>query len=148
MPELVRVSNVETEKLKTYLEELFKQERYSEITQAIGMHSILIDSQHMISDQAGLYRFVLTMIKERIRKTKGKSYSAWYVGFPKVLDQLVTANQIITDKSAAEALASYRSARGPFKSVDDFFVWALNDRRLPLGQIVKYIEKTAALSAC
>ncbi len=149
MPELVMVSNVEkTEKLKAYLEELFRQERYSEMTQAIGMHSILIDPQHMMTDQASLYRFVLTMIKDRIRKTKGKSYSAWYVGFPKVLDQLVTGNQIVTDKSAADALASYRSAYGPFKSVDDFFSWALDDRRLPLGQIVKCIEKTAALSAC
>ncbi|MGE5174293.1 MAG: hypothetical protein ACM3MD_10755 [Betaproteobacteria bacterium] len=149
MPELVMVSNVEKmEKLKILLEELFKQERYSEIGQAIGMHSILFDPQHMMSDQASLYHFVLTMIKDRIHKTKGKSYSAWYAGFPKVLDQLVTANQIVTDKSAAEALASHRAAYGPFKSLDDFFSWALDDRRLPLSQIMKYVEKTATLSAC
>ncbi len=149
MPGLVRVSSVEkAEKVKTYLEELFNQERYSDIGQAIGMRSILFDPQHMMSDQADLYHFVLTMIKDRIRKTKGKSYSAWYAGFPKVLDELVTTNQIVTDKSAAEALASHRAAYGPFKSLDDFFSWALDDRRLPLDQIMRYIEKTAALSAC
>lgn len=149
MPELVMVSNVEKmEKLKILLEELFKQERYSEIGQAIGMHSILIDPQHTMSDQAGLYRFILNMIKDRISKTKGKRYAAWYAGFPKVMDQVVAENQVVTDKAAAEALASHCAAYGPFKSLDDFFSWALDDRRLPLGQIVKYIEKTAAMSSC
>ena len=32
---------------------------------------------------------------------------------------------------------------GPFKSVDDFFFWALDDRRLTLDRIVNMIEKTA-----
>jgi len=149
MPELVMVSSVEKmENLKTYLGELFKQQSYSEITQAIGMHSILIDPQHTMNDQAGLYRQVLNMLKNRIINAKGKGYGSWYTGFPKVLDQIVTANQIVTDKTAADALASHRSAYGPFKSVDDFFFWALDDRRLPLAQIVKYIEQTAAMIAC
>ena len=44
MPEVVMVSSVENmDKLKTKIGELFKNEKYSEITQAIGMHSILID---------------------------------------------------------------------------------------------------------
>ncbi len=149
MPELVMVSSVEKmENLKTYLGELFKQQRYSEMTQAIGMHSILIDPQHTMNDQAGLYHHVLNMIKNRINTLKGKSYGSWYASFPKILDQFVTTNQIVTDKRAADALASHRAAYGPFKSVDDFFFWALDDRRLPLDQIVKYIEQSATLSAC
>jgi hypothetical protein len=148
MADLVRVSDIEKkEKLRSYLEELFKKGKYAEITQAIGMYSILIDPEHTISDQSGLYHFVLDMIKERVRTTKGKGYAAWYTGFPKILDQIVAANQIVTDKAAAEVLASQRAALGPFKSLDDFFFWVLDDRRLPLEQIVKYIEQTA-LAAC
>jgi hypothetical protein len=144
MAELVRVSDIEKkEKLKSYLEELFKKGKYAEMTQAIGMYSILIDPEHTISDQSGLYHFVLDMIKDRVRTTKGKGYAAWYTGFPRTLDQMVSANQIVTDKAAADALASQRAASGPFKSLDDFFFWALDDRRLPLDQIVKYIETTA-----
>jgi hypothetical protein len=144
MSELVMVSNVENkERLKSYLEDLFKRGRYAEISEAIGMHSLLIDPQNTMSDQAGLYHFVLDLIKERIRKTKGKSYSAWYAEFPKIMDQLVTGTQLITDKTAAEAVASHRDAYGLFKSLDDFYAWALDDRRLPLAQIVKYIERTA-----
>ncbi len=144
MSELVTVSSVENrEKLKSNLEDFFKRERYAEITEAVGMHSVLINPQNMISDQASLYHFVLDMIKDRIRRTKGKSYSAWYAEFPKSMDQLVTGNQVITDKTAAESLASHRAAYGLFKSLDDFFIWALDDRRLPLAQIVKYIERTA-----
>lgn len=143
MPELVMVSSVEKkEQLRTYLEELFRKERWSEMTQAIGMHSILIDPQHTMADQADLYRFVLDMIKGRITKAKGKSYGAWYADFPKLMDRIVSAKQIVTDAAAAEVIASYRAAFGPFKSADDFFFWALDDRRLSLGQIVKYIEKT------
>ncbi len=149
MPELVMVSSVEKiENLKTYLGELFNQQRYSEITQAIGMHSILIDPQHTMTDQAGLYHIILNMLKSRISKAKGKSYGTWYAGFPKIMDQFITTNQIVTDKRAADALASHRAAYGQFKSVDDFFFWALDDRRLPLDQIVKYIEQSAALAAC
>jgi hypothetical protein len=148
MPELVRVGSVEKmEKLKTYLEELFKKERYAEITQAIGMHSLLIDPQHTLNDQTALYRFVLDMIKDRIGKTKVKGYAAWYAAFPRIMDQLVSTNQIVVNPAAADVIASHRAAYGPFKSVDDFFFWALDDRRLELDQIVKYIEQTAALTA-
>ena len=143
MSELVTVSSVENkERLKTYLEDLFKRERYAEIGEAIGMHSILIDPQNTMADQAGLYHFVLDMIKDRIRKSKGKSYSAWYAEFPRALDRITEGNQIITDKTAMEALASHRAAFGMFKSLDDFYFWALEDRRLPLAQAVKYVEKT------
>jgi hypothetical protein len=144
--EVVKVSDVEDrEKLKTYLAEHFKQGRYSEMTQAIGMHSLLIDPQHTMGDQAGLYHFVLDLIKDRIKKARGKSYSAWYAAFPATMDQLVSVNQVVTDQAAADVLASHRAAYGRFKSVDDFFFWALDERRLPLDQIVKYIEKTATM---
>jgi len=116
------------------------------MTQAVGMHSLLIDPQHTMGDQAALYRFVLDMLKDRIRTSRGKGYSAWYTCFPKLMDQLISANQLVTDKAAAEVLASYRAGYGPFKSVDDFFFWALEERRLPLDQIVKYIEQTTALA--
>lgn len=149
MTELVRVSDIEKkEKLKSYLEGLFKKGKYAEMTQAIGMYSILIDPEHMISDQSGLYHFVLDMIKDRIKTTKGKGYAAWYTGFPKILDQIISSNQIVTDQAAADVLASQRAGSGPFKSLDDFFFWVLDDRRLPLEQIVKYIEQTVALAAC
>ena len=143
MPELVMVSSVEKiEHLKVYLGELFQKKRYAEITQAIGMHSLLIDPQHTILDQASRYRLVLNMLKDRMSKTKGKRYAEWYVGFPKHLDQLIAANQIVVDQAAADVLASHRAAYGLFKSVEDFFSWALDDRRLEMGQIVKYIEAT------
>jgi hypothetical protein len=148
MPDLVRVGNVEKkEELRKYLEELFKKGKYAEITQAIGMHSLLIDPQHTLGDQAALYRFVLDLIKGRISTSMGKGYAAWYAGFPRIMDELVSANKIVTDKAAAEVIASHRAAYGPFKSVDDFFFWALEDRRLELDQIVKYIETTVAPAA-
>ncbi len=144
MPELVMVSNVErTEKLKDYLEELFKKGRYSGITQAIGLHSIFINPEHTMSDQKDLYHFVLHLIKDRISKAKGKSYSVWYADFPKQMDQLLASGQVVGDKAAKDVLASHRSAVGFFKSVDDFFFWALEDRRLELEQIVQYIDMTA-----
>ena len=147
MPELVLVSSIEnTEKLKTLLGQLFMQKRYSEMGQAIGMHSILIDPQHMMNDQKSMYRFVLTMIKDRISKARGKSYSAWYEDFPKIMDQVISTNKIVTDAAAADVLASHRAAFGPFKSLDDFFFWGLDDRRLPLGQIVQYIESSAGMA--
>jgi len=149
MTEVVMVSSIDTlDKLKTYLVDLFKRERYAEITQAVGMHSLLINPQYTMNDQSNLYHDVLNMLKDRISKAKGKSYGSWYVGFPKVMDQIVTVKQIVTDKAAAEALASYRAAYGPFNSVDDFFFWALDDRRLPLEQIVKYIDQTTAMISC
>jgi hypothetical protein len=146
MPELVMVSNVErTEKLRSYLEELFKKGRYSDITLAIGLHSIVIDPQHTIGDQKIFYHFVLQLVKDRLSKTKGKSYSAWYTDFPKLMDQLLSSGQIVANKAAVDVLASHRSAIGNFKSVDDFFFWALEDRRLELEQIVQYIDRTAGI---
>ncbi len=147
MSELVMVSNVEnTEKLKSHLVQLFSQKRYSEIMQAIGMHSILIDPQHMMSDQTSMYRYVLNMLKDRIGKVKGKTYAQWYEDFPKIMDQLVSANKVITNAAAADLLSSHRAAFGPFTSLDDFFFWALDDRRLSLGEIVRYIESTAGMA--
>ena len=148
MSELVLVSSIEnTKKLKTLLEQLFMQKRYSEMGQAVGMHSILIDPQHMMNDQDSMYHFVLAMIKDRISKAKGKSYSAWYADFPKIMDQMLSQNKIVTDAAAADVLASHRAAIGQFRSLDDFFFWALADRRLPLGQIIQYIESAAGMSA-
>lgn len=144
MPEVVKVSTVESsQKLVEALEDYFKKGRYAEMAQVIGMHSVLIDPQHSIQDQAKLYRSVLTMIKNRISVQLGKNYGAWYAEFPKLMDTIVARGQVITDDSSIELLASYRAAYGPFKSVDDFFFWGLNDRRLGLDQIVKYIEKTS-----
>jgi hypothetical protein len=146
MPELVTVSNVEKrEKLNGYLEELFKKRRYSDMTLAIGMHSLLIDPQHTMADQKDLYHIVLNLIKDRIGKMKGKSYAAWYADFPKEIDRLISSGQVVTDKAATDVLASHRSANGPFKSLDDFFFWALDDRRLALEQIVQCIDKTAGV---
>jgi len=144
MPDVVREANIATmDILKPYIEALFKKEQYVEITLAIGMHSLLIDPEHTIRDQAGLYRLVLNLLKDRMRTRKGDSYAAWYTDFPAALDELVSTNQLVTDRSSADVLASHRSAFGPFKSVDEFFFWALQtDRRLTLDQIVKYIEKT------
>lgn len=144
MPEVVLVSNIEKmDTLRLYLEDSFKKSRYSEITQAIGMHSLLIDPQHTMKDQAGLYHGILNMIKENIVTIKGKSYGAWYANFPKLMDELISSKQVVTDSASQAILASHREAYGRFKSVDDFFFWALDDRKLSLEQIVKYIEKTA-----
>ncbi|HEX9020621.1 MAG TPA: hypothetical protein VF903_05125 [Nitrospirota bacterium] len=146
MPEVVQVSSIEQrEALKTKIEELFKKAKYEEITQAIGMHSILIDPTRMMSDQAGLYRFVLNLIKDRVGKSKGKLYEAWFAEFPGLLDELIASRQVVTDKASVDVLSSYRDAQGRFLSVDEFFFWALNDRRLTLEQTVKYIERTAEM---
>ncbi len=148
MANVVKVSTVESnQKLMAAIEDYFKKGRYAEITQVIGMHSILIDPQHTREDQKNLYQSVLTMIKNRIAGKLGKKYSTWYTDFPRIMDQIVTAGQIITDKASAEVLASRRAAYGPFKSPDDFFFWGLDDRKLSLGQIVQYLEKTADLHA-
>lgn len=149
MPELVTVSSIDTiEKLKARIEELFKKGQYDEITQAIGMHSLLIDPEHTISDQARLYRLVLNMIKDRIKSSKGKSYADWYERFPKLMNELVSSGQIVTDAMSAAVISDHYAAYGSFKSLEDFFFWALDDRRLTLDQIVKYIEKTAEIGAC
>jgi hypothetical protein len=147
MQEVVQVSNVEkTEKLKMYLEESFKKAHYPEITQAIGLHSILIDPLHTMKDQKNLYLGILQMIKERISKNKGKIYGTWYASFPAIMEKLASSQQVVTDKATMEVISSHRAAFGSFKSLDDFFFWALDDRRLSLDQIVKYIEKTADMA--
>ena len=146
MPEVVLVSNVEqSDKLRIYLEESFKKSRYSEITQAIGMHSLLIDPQHTMKDQARLYHGILNMLKERISSSKGKGYGAWYAAFPSLMDKLVVSKQIVTDSASLDIITDHCNAYGSFKSVDDFFSWALDERRLTLDQIVKYIETTAEM---
>ena len=146
MPEVVRVSTVENDQgLMASIEDYFKRGHYAELTQAIGMYSILIDPQHMMHDQAHYYRKVLDMIKDKVRTSLGKHYSAWYASFPKLMDEVISAGGEGNDKVAASMIASHREAYGPFKSVDDFFFWGLDDRRLALDQIVKYIEKTTAM---
>jgi hypothetical protein len=146
MPEVVKVSTVEKSRgLLASIEEYFKNGCYAEITQAIGMHSVLIDPQHTMSDQARLYGAVLNMIKDKVKTALGKQYAAWYVNFPKLMDELVSRGTEVTDKLAADLLASHHEAFGPFKSLEDFFLWALDDRRLTLDQIVKYIERTAEM---
>jgi len=146
MPELVQVSSVDNqEKLKTNIGELFKKGKYAEITQSIGIFSILIDANHTIRDQRDYYRSVLGLIKERISRSKVKDFGAWYVQFPRLLDELIGNKLIVTDAAALDAMASHRSAYGAFRSLDDFFFWCLDDRRLPLEQIVKYIDRTAEM---
>lgn len=148
MAEVVKVSAVETrQKLMAAIEEYFKKGRYAEITQAIGMHSVLVDPQHTMEDQANLYRIVLDMIKNRMAGKLGKKYASWFTAFPKIMDDVISGGQIITDKGSLEVLSSHRAAFGPFKSADDFFFWALDDRKLTLDQIVTYLEKTAELHA-
>ena len=149
MPEVVKVSTVEkTQSLMSTIEEYFKKGRYAEINQAIGLHSLLIDPQHTLSDQARLYRFVLTMIKNRIAGTLGKKYAAWYADFPKIMDKIISSGQIVTDEMSASVVADHHNAYGSFRSLEDFYFWALDDRRLTLDQIVKYIEKTADIGTC
>ncbi len=63
----------------------------------------------------------------------------------KIMAAIAADRQVVTDQAAAEVLASHYAGSGPFTSVDAFFFWALDDRRLPLDQIVKYIEKTVEM---
>jgi hypothetical protein len=148
MPETVFVSHIDnSEKLKANITDLFQKGRYEEISRAIGMHSILIDPQHTLDDQAQLYRFVLEMIKNRISKAKDKAYSSWLSAFPKILAELIASRHVVTDEASIVVIASHHDAYGPFRSVDDFYFWALDDRRLTLEQIVRYIEKTAEMKA-
>jgi hypothetical protein len=143
MQEVVNVSNVENlDQLKSYIDAHFAQNKYYEITQAIGIHSLLIDSEHTLGDQNKLYRQVLNLLKDRIKAKLGKDYAPWYAAFPKLASEAsVLANM---DKNAADVVASRLHGYGPFKSVDDFFFWALDDRRMTLDRIVNFIEKTAA----
>ena len=146
MPAFVQVSSIEKlDRLKANLEDLFRKDRYDEIMLSIGLHSILIDPLHTIVDQARLYRSVLNMLKDRISRSKGKQYGVWYAQFPALLLDLVNKKQIVTDAASQETIASHCAAFGAFHSVDDFFVWALDDRRLTLDQIVKYITRTTEM---
>jgi hypothetical protein len=146
MPEVVVLSNIETmEKLKTYIGELLKKGRYDEISQAIGSYSIFNDPQHMRNDQSQLFHYVLDLLKGRISKKNNADYSSWLSAFPELMSELVANHTVVTDRAAADALASHHSAYGSFRSVDEFFVWALDDRRLPLDNIVMYIEKTVEM---
>lgn len=148
MPALVQVSTIDTaEKLRSRIEVFFKNKQYAEISQSIGMHSILIDAEHTMRDQTVFYRYVLDLLKMRIGGEKGKGYGAWYKSFPKLLDDLVSSRQIVTDQAAVEVIASHRDAFGVFLSLDAFFFWALDDRKLTLGQIIQYIEKTVGMRA-
>jgi hypothetical protein len=143
MPQLVEVSSVENrEKLKVFITELFARDRFAEITQAIGMHAILIDPEHMLRDQNDLYRMVLNLLKERIIREHGQLYSSWLTAFPSLLSGLVRACTIVTDQTAQIALASRHAAFGRFSSIDEFYFWALDDRRLTLEQIIAYVRKT------
>ncbi len=143
MSEAVQVSTVENDqKLIATIEGYFKKGHYAEITQAIGLHSTLCDPRHMLADQTRLYRVVLNMIKDRLAGNLGKKYAAWYADFPNIVEGFLSSGKDVNDKLATAVLASHRNAYGPFKSVDDFYFWALDDRRLALDQIVKFIEKT------
>jgi hypothetical protein len=61
------------------------------------------------------------------------------------MDKLISSKELVTDAATLDVLSSHREAYGTFKSTDDFFFWALDDRRLTLEQIVKYIEKTTEI---
>ena len=146
MPDLVTVSSVENlENLKTTINTLFEQGKYAEIIQSIGMHSILIEPEHMISDQEHLYHLVLNLIKKKINRENPKQYSSWFVAFPSLIDRIVKDGQIVTDAASLYVLASRTEAFGLFSSVDEFYFWALDDRRLTLDQIVRYLTRTLEL---
>ncbi len=147
MPELVRVSTAERmDGLMSYINEQFGRGKYIEIVQAIGMHSILVDPEHSIADQEQLYRLVLNLLKSKIGKDAPGSYGSWLSSFPRYLDHIVEQGQIVTDASAQSLLASRRAAYGPFASLDEFYFWALDDRRLPLDQIIRYVQRTVELA--
>jgi hypothetical protein len=146
MSSLVLVSNIEKlDKLKASIEEFFREEKYEEITQAIGMYSIMIDPQNTMTDQKSLYQMVLNMIKDRISKNKGKDFGTWYVLFPQLMNKILTSKEIVADAATLDVLTSHCNAFGQFKSVENFFFWALEDRRLTLEQIVKHIERTTEM---
>jgi len=143
MPNVVTVSSIaNVDALKTTIETNFEKGRYMEITHAIGMYSLLIDSEHTITDQNRLYRSVLDLQKDRVRRNLGKAYATWYADFPEIMTKLIASGKVVTDAAGAVVVTNRYKALGPFRSVDDFFFWALDDRRLPLDQIITYIDKT------
>ena len=146
MPDLVTVSSVEKlEDLKNTINTLFEQGKFAEIIQSIGMHSILMEPEHMISDQDHLYHLVLNLIKKKINKEDPKRYSSWITAFPALLNRIVEEKLIVTDAASLYGLASRTESFGPFSSLDEFYFWALDDRRLTLDQIVTYIQKTVEM---
>jgi hypothetical protein len=146
MPELVTVSSVEKlESLRTTINELFELGKFAEIIQSIGMHSIMMEPEHMIGDQDSLYHLVLNLIKKKIQRDDPKRYSAWLIAFPALLSRIVEEGQVIADDAAQSALVSRLTSFGPFTSLDEFYFWALDDRRLPLDQIIRYIDRTTEM---
>lgn len=145
MPELVAVSKVENiENVKTYINEQFEKGKYAEITQAIGMYSILMDPERAIRDQDHLYHLVLNLLKKKISREAPRSYSSWVRAFPALLEQLVQQGEV-TDESARVTLMSRMGAFGRFSSLDEFYFWALDDRRLTLDQVVRHVMRTFEL---
>ena len=143
MTDILMVSNVENmEKLRSTVEELFKQGRYDEVSRAIGMFSLFTDPGHTLIDQSQLYHHVLDLIKNKVSTENRNNYSSWLSAFPALMAKIAEDRTAVIDKTSANALASHHSSHGPFRSVDEFFVWGLDDRRLTLDNIVKYIEKT------
>ena len=146
MAEILMVSNVENiEKLRSTVEELFRLGRYDEVSRAIGMYSLFTDPGHTLIDQSQLYHHVLDLIKNKISKDNRNKYSSWLSAFPNLMAELAADHTVVIDRASADALASHHSAHGPFRSVDEFFIWALEDRRLTLDNIVKYIEKSVKM---
>lgn len=142
MPETVALSEIDRlETVKTYINDHFEKGKYAEIIQAIGMYSLLIDPEQAIKDQDLLYHLVLNLVKKKISREHHRSYSSWIQTFPALLEQIVQEGSI-TDDAARSALLSRHAAFGRFSSLDEFFFWALDDRRLPLDQIILHIGKT------
>lgn len=143
MPDLVTVSSVEKlESLRTTINDLFEQGKYSEIVQSIGLHSIMMEPEHMIGDQDSLYHLVLNLIKKKVHRGDPKRYSSWLIAFPALLSRIVDEGQVISDDAAQAALVSRLASFGPFTSLDEFYFWALEDRRLPLDQLIRFIDRT------
>ena len=146
MPELVTVSSVEMlVSLRTTINDLFERGKFAEIIQSIGMHSIMMEPEHMIGDQDSLYHLVLKLIKKKIQRDDPKRYSAWLIAFPALLSRIVEEGQVIADDAAQSVLVSRLTSFGPFTSLDEFYFWALDDRRLPLDQIIRYIDRTTEM---
>lgn len=144
MQETVYVSQAESlDSAIASIAELFRAGRYDEIARVIGLYSILADAPRTRTDQARLYRSVLDLIKGKLRKDLGSGYAPWLEAFPKLLAGLVAGKQPVADAASIEVIASRQDGHGPFRSLDDFYFWALDDRRLSLGQIMKYVERTA-----
>ncbi len=147
MPENVFVSQVDSfDKTRAMIADFFQKGSYEEISRSIGIYSILCDPQHMLRDQNQLYRTVLDMLKDKITSEKGKASSSWVSSFPKRLSDAVTDNQPVLDEASRTVIVSRLNAYGQFRSLDEFYFWALDDRRLTLEQIIRLIEKTAEMN--